>query len=220
MTTRRSLLRRVAAVTATVTAAVVLAACGTDDSAGHSGHEAGSSSSAPSSSAEKDSKEHNAQDVAFAQGMIPHHRQAVTMADLASSRAQSQDVKDLAAQIKKAQDPEISTMSGWLMAWGEKVPSSDMGGMDGMQGMEGMDHSGHGMPGMMSDAEMKKLKKLSGSAFDSAFLQMMIEHHNGAIDQAQTERGKGAYGPAKDLAASIIDSQSAEIKQMKQMLGK
>lgn len=123
-------------------------------------------------------------------------------------------LEDLATHIKKAQDPEISTMSGWLKTWGEKVPAGDM------HGLEGMDHSGHPMPGMMSDADMKKLKRLSGSAFDTAFLPMMIEHHNGAIDQAQTEHDKGAYGPAKDFAGSIIDSQSAETEQMKKMLGK
>lgn len=212
MTTRRSLLRCAATVTAAATAGVVLAACGADGSTGHTGHNTGASSSAPS--APDSQKHHNAQDVAFAQGMIPHHRQAVAMADLALSRAQAQGVKDLATQIKKAQDPEISTMSGWLKTWGEEVPAGDMNGMEGT----GHSGSGHDMPGMMSDADMKKLKKLSGSAFDTAFLQMMIDHHNGAVEQAQTELDKGSYGPAKDLATSIVMSQSAEIRQMKKML--
>jgi uncharacterized protein (DUF305 family) len=152
--------------------------------------------------------------VAFAQGMIPHHRQAVAMADLAPSRAKSAEVKDLAAKIKKAQGPEITTMSGWLKTWGEKVPAGDM------PGMEGMDHSGHNMSGMMSDQDMNKLTKLSGAAFDTAFLQMMVDHHQGAVDMARTEQSKGAYGPAETLAKSIVTSQSAEITQMNKMLGK
>jgi uncharacterized protein (DUF305 family) len=155
---------------------------------------------------------HNAQDVAFAQGMTPHHRQAVAMADLAPSHAKSADVKTLASTIKKAQDPEITTMSGWLKGWGEKVPADSM---------EGMDHSsGHDMTGMMSADDMAKLEKLSGTAFDTAFLEMMIGHHQGAIDMAKAEQSNGAYGPAKDLATSIITSQDAEITQMNTMLGK
>lgn len=211
MTTRRFLLRRAAAVAAAISSAVVLAACGADSSASHVGHDTKAGDSASASPGSVGRSRHNAQDVAFAQGMIPHHRQAVAMAELAPSRARSQDVKDLAARIKKAQAPEISTMSGWLEAWGENLPTGDM---------HGMDHSGHDMHGMMSDAAMEKLRKLSGHAFDTAFLQMMIDHHNGALVQARTERDKGAYAAAKDLAASIIESQSAEITQMRRMLGR
>jgi uncharacterized protein (DUF305 family) len=230
MASRRSLIRRTAALAAATTAAVVLAACGgnSDSSSSSSGHDMGSmSSGAPSGSASAAQGPHNAQDVTFAQGMIPHHRQAVAMADLVPSRAKSQEVKDLAAKIKDAQGPEIQTMSGWLKAWNEKVPADGSSGMESMPGMDhsgssmpGMDHSGSSMPGMMSDADMKKLDKLSGDAFDKAFLQMMIGHHEGAIAMAKTEQAKGAYGPATTMAKSIVASQSAEITEMNKMLGK
>ncbi|MFF4207989.1 DUF305 domain-containing protein [Streptomyces sp. NPDC001796] len=228
MAFRRSPIRRTAALLAAATAAVVLTACGGSDSpsspsssssapSGHAGHGMGSMSpAAPSGAASAAQGGHNAQDVTFAQEMIPHHRQAVAMAGLAPSRAASQDVKDLAARIRKAQDPEIATMSGWLKAWGEKVPD-DSG--SGMESMPGMDHSGSSMPGMMSDGDMKKLQGLSGDAFDKAFLQMMIGHHEGAIAMARTEGAKGAYGPAQTMAKSIVTSQSAEITEMKKMLG-
>ena len=65
----------------------------------------------------------NATDVQFATDMIPHHRQAVDMAALADTHASSAEVKALAAKIRKAQEPEIATMSGWLTAWGEPVPT-------------------------------------------------------------------------------------------------
>ncbi|EGX54748.1 lipoprotein [Streptomyces zinciresistens K42] len=213
MTSHRSLARRAAVVAATVTAAVALAACGdnsNDTSSGSAGHDM--SSMTPKTSAPASTGSRNAQDVAFAQGMIVHHRQAVAMADLAPGRAKSQEVKDLAAKIKKAQDPEITTMSGWLKSWGEDVPAA---------GKSGMDHSGgDSMSGMMNDADMAKLDTLSGAAFDTAFLKMMIEHHQGAIAMAETEQSKGAYGPAKDLAKTIVTAQSAEISQMNTMLGK
>ncbi|MES4889379.1 DUF305 domain-containing protein [Streptomyces sp. NPDC096012] len=205
--TTRTLTRRAALAAVTVTAALVLSACG-DDGAGHDGHTAarhGASASAAS---------HNAQDVAFAQGMVPHHRQAVEMARLAADRASSARVKDLATRIEKAQDPEIRTLSGWLDAWGEQAPGA------------GMDHSGHaGMPGMpgaagmMSDGDMAALKKATGKRFDTAFLSLMVEHHRGAVEMARTERDKGAYGPAKRMADGIVTAQNAEIKTMNQLLG-
>ncbi|MEU2875189.1 DUF305 domain-containing protein [Streptomyces sp. NPDC007070] len=226
---RRSLLRRSAALAAATTAALVLTACGGDSTppsrSAHSGQDT-TASAAPSAGRTG----HNAQDVTFAQQMIPHHRQAVAMAGLAPTRARSQQVKDLAARIRKAQDPEIATMTGWLKAWGASVPEADASGTADMPGMDHPGHSGSGhsaasmsatpaMPGMMSDAEMSGLEKMSGDVFDRAFLRMMIGHHEGALDMARTEQAKGAYGPATALAKSIVASQSAEIAGMRKMLG-
>ncbi|MFJ3307690.1 DUF305 domain-containing protein [Streptomyces sp. NPDC086549] len=204
--TIRTLTRRAALVAATATAAFVLTACGgsSDDSAGHTGNGATASPTAAVTAGA-----HNAQDVSFAQAMIPHHQQALEMAKLAASRASSAQVKDLAARIEKAQDPEITTMTGWLKAWGEDMP------------MAGMDHSGHsGMPGMMSTAHMDEMKKMSGKAFDTMFLTMMVEHHKGAVEMATTEKNKGQYGAATSMADGIVTAQNAEIKEMNQLLGK
>ncbi|MFF8811934.1 DUF305 domain-containing protein [Streptomyces pactum] len=209
MNSHRSLIRRVAAASVAVTAALVLAACGDGDGATNGSHD---KPSATASAGSPDGQGgHNAADVSFAQGMIPHHRQAVEMADLAATRASSAEVKKLAAEIKKAQDPEIRTMSGWLRGWGEDVPAEDAG----------MDHSGHhGMPGMMTPADMTKLEKASGKAFDTAFLELMIKHHEGAVEMARTERSKGSDAAAKALAEEIITSQSAEITRMNTLLGR
>ncbi|MFD7918339.1 DUF305 domain-containing protein [Streptomyces sp. NPDC059740] len=232
MTPSHPLARRATAAAAAVTAAVVLAGCGAGtDSPDHAGHDA-----APSAAASATADAHNARDVAFAQHMIPHHRQALAMAGLVPSRAKSQQLKDLAARIRKAQGPEITTMSGWLRAWGEHVPSdtpsagpsgapttpgTDGTGDTGATGATGdsAGHSGHATDGMMSDADMAKLAKLSGAAFDTAFLKMMVGHHQGAVDMARDERAKGAYGPARALARSVATSQTAEIRQMEKMLG-
>ncbi len=219
MNRTRSLVRRTAVVAASGVTALVLAGCGGsgDDtgSAGHGGHQAtDSASAAPSAPASQG--QHNAADVAFAKGMIPHHRQAVEMADLAPDRARSAEVKKLAAEIKKAQAPEIEKLSGWLTSWGETVPAEGA-----------MDHSMHGgvdgtgsMDGMMSAEEMTALEDASGRAFDTAFMEMMIKHHEGAVEMAKTEQSDGAHTPARKMAADIITSQSAEIEQMRKLLGK
>ncbi|MGW1032225.1 DUF305 domain-containing protein [Streptomyces antibioticus] len=205
MHSKRFLVRRTVAVAAAGAAALVLVACGGDRDG--DGGKAASTSAARST--------YGAADVAFAKGMIPHHRQAVEMAGLAAGRAQSPEVKKLAADIEKAQGPEIETLSGWLTSWGEEVPAP--GAMDhfahgDMEGMEGME-------GMMSGEEMGRLQDSSGSAFDTAFLRMMIEHHKGAVAMAEVEQADGAYAPAKAMAGDIITSQTAEITRMSALLG-
>ncbi|MGC5561737.1 DUF305 domain-containing protein [Streptomyces sp. FR-108] len=216
MICKRSLVRRTAAVTAAGAAALVLAACGGDGagSSGHDGHGAGASSASASASASASSAtaapgKHNAADVAFAQGMIPHHRQAVEMAELAAGRARSAEVSELAAAIKKAQGPEIRTLSGWLTSWGEDVPAEG-----------GMDHSAHDMGSMMTDEEMTGLENASGKAFDTAFLKLMIKHHEGAVTMAKTEQADGASVAAVRLAGRIVTAQSTEIDRMNTLLGK
>ncbi|MFJ7244335.1 DUF305 domain-containing protein [Kitasatospora sp. NPDC098652] len=169
--------------------------------------------------------DHNAVDVSFAQQMIPHHRQALAMAELADTRAASPQVKALAMKIKAAQNPEIIQMSAWLSAWGQQVPTD--GGMSGMPGMTHSMAPGSSMPGMsmpsmpgmMGDGDMAKLQSLSGAEFDKAFLAGMIAHHEGAVTMAKDETAKGTYEPAKKMAESISTSQAAEIAEMKQLLG-
>jgi len=175
--------------------------------------------------------QHNAADVAFAQQMIVHHQGAIEMADLAPSRAASQQVKDLAVRIKAAQGLEIQQMQGWLTTWAAAMPSSTaasnsdgMGGMDiGSMGSQGQMTSGAvtttmSMPGMMSDADMQQLTAASGTDFDRLFLQQMIVHHQGALEMADTELAQGSNTAALALARSIKTSQTAEITEMQQML--
>ena len=219
--TRSTLTRRIAPVVATAAAAFLLAACGGDGGGGHEGAHGAASASAtdpagPEGPAGNEGGEqaHNAQDVAFAQGMIPHHRQALEMARLAADRSASPEVTALAARIEKAQDPEITTMTGWLKTWGEEVPEPTGSG-------PGTDHSAHsGMPGMVDGRDMAELEKASGRAFDTKFLTMMVEHHEGAVEMAGTEKAKGRYAPAKALADDIVTAQQAEITEMNRFLGK
>lgn len=201
------------AIPAAVLLIGALAACGDDSDMGmdHGGSATATTSAPTSASA---STTHNDADVTFAQGMIPHHRQAVEMAALAATRASDAKVTELATEIEKAQQPEIDTMSGWLTAWGQKVPaadeSTDHGGMD-----MGSDSS---MPGMMTDAQMAAMENASGADFDRMFLEMMIEHHNGAISMAKTEQSAGENPDATALAAKIAKNQSAEITTMRTLL--
>lgn len=223
MTSARTSQRRAALTAAALTGVLVLAACGGESGGSGKAGRSQSGASAPASAvsgasapASEAGGAHNSADVSFAQMMIPHHRQAVEMAGLAGTRASSEKVRELAKKIKEAQDPEIATMSSWLTKWGKKIPSAN-----DMAHMEGMHHGGSGgMHGTAGSEEMRKLRKASGAAFDTAFLDMMIKHHEGAVRTAETEKAKGGYGPARDLAADIIRTQSAEITQMNSLLRK
>ena len=158
---------------------------------------------------------HNQADVDFATGMIPHHGQAVTMAELALTKATNPTVKQLATEIKAAQDPEIKTMSGFLQGWGQPVPAT-AGGHD--MGAVGSTAGSSNMAGMMTDQQMSQLGSASGAGFDRMWVQMMLEHHRGAVAESKTELSTGSSSEAKQLAQTIIDGQTKEITTMTALL--
>lgn len=190
-----------------VLAALLLGACGSDSS--------GSESSASDTVASQSTGDLNDAEVLFAQGMIPHHRQAVEMADLAldPEAGASPEIVALATEIQGAQDPEIVLMTSWLEAAGQPI---DMPGMEGMEGMGSEDMEG--MEGMMSAEDMANLSTLTGAEFDRAWAEMMIAHHEGAIVMAQTVKASGSSPDVLALADQIIAAQQAEIDQMKALL--
>lgn len=218
--------RTIPVLIATVTSAVVLAGCGSSSNTSATSPTTGAAPAA-SSAAPTGATAHNPADVTFAQGMIPHHQQAVEMAKLAAQRASSAQVKELAASIQAAQQPEIDQMTGFLKSWNASVPAegNSTGGMSGMDhgdmgNMPGAKQGSGGMPGMMSASQMQQLGKASGAEFDKMFLDMMIGHHEGAVEMSKTELSAGQNSDAKALAQRIIDAQNREITQMKTMLSK
>jgi uncharacterized protein (DUF305 family) len=164
-------------------------------------HRSGRTSSTP------DDAEFNAEDVGFAQGMIVHHGQAVTMADLAIETSANPEVISLAERIVAAQDPEIDLMSGWLSEWGQAVPDPNMG------------HRGGAMAeGMMTEADMAEMERASGTDFDRLFLEMMVVHHEGAIAMAEELLADGRYPAAQELAEEVISVQRDEVEAMRALL--
>ena len=153
-------------------------------------------------------------DIAFAQLMIPHHQQAIAMADLALTNSSTPEVLSLAKQIKAAQSPEITLMSQWLQDWDAPMSMSGVEGGHDMGNMSSMMASG-----MMSDDEMAQLMQAKGSAFDQMWLQMMIAHHQGAIDMADQVLSSTTYPAVRELAQAVIEGQSAEIATMQELMG-
>ncbi|KNA90024.1 hypothetical protein ABW18_18055 [Gordonia jacobaea] len=158
--------------------------------------------------------------------MIPHHQQAIAMADLVPSRTDNTAVRELATQIKNAQQPEINQMTERLRSWGvsttpELQSAQDHGSMDhGSMDHGSMDMGdGAGGMGMMSEQEMTAMENARGQEFDTLWLNGMIAHHQGAIDMAKTELADGIDPASRALAEQITTSQQAEIDRMRSMLG-
>lgn len=144
-------------------------------------------------------------DVMFTMMMIPHHEQAVEMSDILLAKGGvDARVATLARQIKAAQQPEIELMEGWLQDWGQPAH----GGRGGM---------GHG-EGMMSADDLAALEAADGAAASPVFLQQMIAHHEGAIDMAQDAIDGGSSDDVGELARAIVTTQTAEIRQMNELL--
>jgi uncharacterized protein (DUF305 family) len=192
--------------------ATVLSGCG-DTSHTSSSHSSRAATTSPTASyGPAATGPHNAADVTFLTGMIPHHAQAVQMSDLALGRATDNEVKALATQIRNAQAPEIAAMSGWLAGWGESVPNSHGAGHD-MGGMNASD-------GMLSSDQLTELDGAAGTEFARLYLTGMTGHHVGAVEMARTELTDGQNADAKALATAIIAAQSREIATMKALLTK
>lgn len=195
------------ALFAALLAALFLSSCTSTEqqSDGHTDH---THSEAAGDNAQPGQAPHNADDVTFARDMMPHHKQALQLVDLARDRSSDPALLELGNAIAAAQGPEMEQLSGMLRSWGQDPEA-------------GMSHEGHdmaAMPGMVDDATMKRLESLSGREFDTLWLESMISHHQGAVEMAKAEIANGDNPEAKALAQHIIEGQEAEIAQMKKML--
>ena len=144
----------------------------------------------------------------FIEQMIPHHEDAILMANIALEKANHQEIKQLAQDIKRTQSEEIDQMRAWYKSWyGKDVPDVFSGTGRGMG--SGMMHMG-----MMGDAtDIGQLE--TASDFDKAFIEQMIPHHQMAVMMAQMLERTTNRSEMKQLAQNIIDAQTREINSMR-----
>lgn len=165
----------------------------------------------------------------FARDMQTHHDQAVQMSWIIYQRTDDKSVRSLAYDIARNQENQSGQMAGWLDVWGlsatgpgqpmDWMEQTDQGGdMGDMGDMGSGDMMVDGrMKGMASEAELEKLRSLRGEEAEILYLQLMIDHHKGALPMAEAVLDSGVE-PVENLAQSIITSQTAEVETMTQML--
>lgn len=137
--------------------------------------------------------------------MIAHHEGAIEMANIAKDSAKHDELKELALKIIASQKPEIDQMLLWQKEWG--YPSTS--------GADMQDHSAMGMMNMMAVTN-EELKKSAGDDFDATFINLMIKHHQEAIDMSLPGPNNALHQEVKNLAQTIVSTQSKEVEQMKQ----
>ncbi|MFD7163139.1 DUF305 domain-containing protein [Streptomyces violascens] len=159
-------------------------------------------------------------DAGFARDMSTHHQQAVEMSFIVRDRTSDEEVGRLAYDIANTQANQRGMMLGWLDLWGLPKNEASQPPMAWM-GM-GMEPGADGalMPGMATNADLAKLRGLSGRDAEVLYLQLMTEHHKGGIHMAQGCVERCTVGPEKRLAQGMVDSQQSEIDLMAQMLKK
>jgi len=145
-------------------------------------------------------------DVNFLKGMVIHHKQALFMSRLAKKRTNNKTIIDLANRIDVSQDDEINFMESWLKSREEIMPKMPH------------DHSAHmEMAGMATPLQLKSLENSESTDFDRLFLQLMIAHHDGALEMV--EELKKYPGSANDpllseFVSDLVNDQGVEIERM------
>lgn len=151
-------------------------------------------------------------DVAYLQDMTVHHQQAVQMAVWERTNTQDPELRQLAFDIESSQTAQVGRMSGWLSLWG--APASPPDGQ--YMGWMGMPMPT--MPGMASSDDLARFRATPPPALDTAFLQLMLRHHQGGLPMAQAAVDQASVPAVRELSNSIVVSQSAEADTMTRML--
>ncbi|WP_232247298.1 DUF305 domain-containing protein [Kitasatospora azatica] len=153
----------------------------------------------------------------FARDMATHHQQAIDLSFIIRDRTRNPEVRGFAFDIINTQANQRGMMTGWLDQWG-LTQNSSAKPMAWMHMDDYQAHDGSLMPGMATNAQMDRLRSLSGTPAEVLFLQLMIEHHKGGVEMAQGYVDLAGNAAEKRLAQSMVDAQTSEIQLMTGML--
>lgn len=147
---------------------------------------------------------YNDQDVIFLQMMVAHHEKGLEMVRLAADRADSKQVRTLASAVDATESEELKLMKSWLGKWSKPTTSE----------AATRTHLHHGAAPATGPKEISALKRTKGAGFEPAFLSLFMGHQGSAVEMARTEQSKGASPDAKAFAKRVVESRTAEIRQM------
>jgi uncharacterized protein (DUF305 family) len=163
----------------------------------------------------------NDADVAFATDLMQHHAFALVLVDLTRTTDVSPDLGAIAAEILDADSVEIQTATAWLAAWDQPAPETirDHANAHAAERGEEIEIPGGDLPGMPAASELEELEGLTGAEFEERWLELMIAHHEGAIEIAEQAEEEGEFAPAVKLARTVAATQQDQVEQMEALLG-
>jgi uncharacterized protein (DUF305 family) len=163
----------------------------------------------------------NDADVAFATDLVQHHALALVLVDLTRTSDVSPDLGAIAAEILDADSVEIQTATAWLADWDQPAPETirDHANAHAAERGEEVEIPGGDLPGMPDASELEELEGLSGAEFEERWLELMIAHHEGALEIAEQAEEYGEFAPAVKLARTVAATQQDQVEQMEALLG-
>jgi len=155
----------------------------------------------------------NSADADFVMMMIPHHFQALVLSGLVEDGGSDAEVRALAERIEIEQNGEILMMQGWESSHGLEVTDAEEAYQEMLQDPEMVEEMG-----MATPAELEDLSSAQGTAADLLFLQLMIKHHQGAINMLLDVITNGSDPQMQEWALDMLSVQTVQIDMMQQML--
>ena len=135
----------------------------------------------------------------FVAEMIPHHHLGMEMIDQATRRVNDTRVRRLVFEMSTYHQSELDQLHDWAEDW--NVVSAEE------------------FPGRITPDRLAELGTLSGTDYDRRWLEVMIEHHEGAIDIAQRQMDAGSDDAVIEMAESVREMQTKDIEAMSSLLG-
>lgn len=166
-------------------------------------------------------------DHCYIEGMIPHHEQALELSELVLDAGGVRErTRALAEFIVVDQSTEIGTMRAWQDAWTRAIPAgAETAGHAGHDATAGGiptgcgDHSDHSaMKGMATPGQLAELGAAEGAEADRLFLELMIVHHEGALEMATEAVTEGSNAFVRTSGKHVLVEQDREIAAMTALL--
>ncbi|MBY0406335.1 MAG: DUF305 domain-containing protein [Rickettsiales bacterium] len=139
-------------------------------------------------------------DIQFVDTMAEHHREGIKMFQMAVDKAESQELKNKAQEMVDDQTKEIAELKSLHTDVKPNAPEA----------------INMKLPGMMA-MDMSKLESAKGKDFDHHFIDMAVKHHQAGVNMSRDALKHAKNQQVKDKAQMIIDQQTQEIAEMKEM---
>jgi uncharacterized protein (DUF305 family) len=148
----------------------------------------------------------NTTDTAYVQAMRWHQQQARELAGLVQGRTTRPELLRLALSIRTVGTSDVAQMTAWLRARGPTCADVLV--------HPATEPANRWFAGMMARTQLRTLAASNGQRFDFLFVDMLLEHHKGAIVMAEEILIDGRDAEVARLASRTITYSQRAIGQL------